>query len=732
MNKIFAPFLPPWVETGLQPAFYDMESGTVLQQTARMYAKVQQLTRLFNELSEETQTTVNHYIEEFTKLHDYVHDYFDNLDVQEEINNKLDQMGEDGLLAQLLNRIPQSELTFKHSLRVPIDETELYEGASHAGMQGFCKVGDDYVIAFRNHANADNYVRLLVINETTGNIVRQTYLTLNHANSISYNAKLNCLYVASCAKIVDGVYTYDDDIFVVDYATLTITKTIQVSNIPEGHRIRSVWYDNDEDILYAGDEHEMFVIDELNETITETIELETTGLDLTATNQTFKKIGNYYVGVYISFLAFWDMNKKLVKISNINLEQDGEYIGEIEDCAIDEVGNIVIGCADNDSPRIPIRNASFYKSNLYINNSKLARIMGATTTTVSVYVDENSAETKEDGTSNYPFKSLQRAVNYAMLINRNKEVVIRSGSYDYCYIHGIDFLSIGIAGDVTIDGLEVTNSNVVIYRTNNDNSLTVNGISARNSNFKTEFSVTINKFTKIGVIGADYNLYTYFSTVDISEGIFVGDNTNSIVNATYLSILSLRRCSFSNYDGYYAVEAKENSAVYTYELTLDKEVSDTEHNFKVMTGARLFTRGALYDKNNFVIETQGMKYPTEAIITPEHTFYGTLCTVDNHYNHVLFRVKLAGANSDHTNILAKISDLNSFVVNTTALVSTGITFGKLELSYNDETGVLSINKSSSDYFKFSDNSHDYGTNSSDTPSNTQKWCKIEKITFLSL
>ena len=117
MNKIFAPFLPPWVETGLQPAFYDMESGTVLQQTARMYAKVQQLTRLFNELSEETQTTVEEYIAKFDvlsgkfiELKDFVEDYFDNLDVQEEINNKLDEMAEDGTLADIIANFILKEL----------------------------------------------------------------------------------------------------------------------------------------------------------------------------------------------------------------------------------------------------------------------------------------------------------------------------------------------------------------------------------------------------------------------------------------------------------------------------------------------------------------------------------------------------------------------------------------------------------------------------------------------
>lgn len=112
MNKLFAPFLPPWVETGLQPAFYDMESGTVLQQTARMYAKVQQLTRLFNELSAETRATVEEYIAKFVELKDFVDTYFENLDVQEEINNKLDAMVEDGTLAEVVGYYLGTKLNY--------------------------------------------------------------------------------------------------------------------------------------------------------------------------------------------------------------------------------------------------------------------------------------------------------------------------------------------------------------------------------------------------------------------------------------------------------------------------------------------------------------------------------------------------------------------------------------------------------------------------------------------
>ena len=103
MENIFVEFLPPWVETGLQPAFYDKESGTVLQQTARMYARVNMLIRMFNKLSKNTKTTVEDYVNRFNELYTYVHDYFDNLDVQEEINHKLDEMIEDGSLQEIVD-----------------------------------------------------------------------------------------------------------------------------------------------------------------------------------------------------------------------------------------------------------------------------------------------------------------------------------------------------------------------------------------------------------------------------------------------------------------------------------------------------------------------------------------------------------------------------------------------------------------------------------------------------
>lgn len=57
----------------------------------------------------DSQNTVGSEMEKFTQafieLQNYVNNYFENLDVQEEINNKLNEMAQDGTLTQLINNI---------------------------------------------------------------------------------------------------------------------------------------------------------------------------------------------------------------------------------------------------------------------------------------------------------------------------------------------------------------------------------------------------------------------------------------------------------------------------------------------------------------------------------------------------------------------------------------------------------------------------------------------------
>ena len=200
MENIFVEFLPPWVETGLQPAFYDKESGTVLQQTARMYARVNMLIRMFNKLSKNTKEeverfegvvndeieqfehdvneTVDEYIEKFNQLHDYVHDYFDNLDVQEEINNKLDAMVEAGTLQEIIYTYIQTNAFLAFDTVADMKaSTNLIDG-SYAQTLGFHTINDGggaiYKITNSGTANEMDVIAIddLYANLVTGGIIK--------------------------------------------------------------------------------------------------------------------------------------------------------------------------------------------------------------------------------------------------------------------------------------------------------------------------------------------------------------------------------------------------------------------------------------------------------------------------------------------------------------------------------------------------------------------------------
>lgn len=172
MNKLFVPFLPPWVETGLQPAFYDKESGTVLQQTARMYNKVNCLIRNFNQLSKETKETVEEYIEKFTELKDFVDNYFDNLDVQEEINNKLDAMAEAGTLQEIITTYIQSNVTWTFDTVADMKQANNLVDGSYARTLGFHTVNDGGGALYRiTNTGTANEMDIIAVGSLFANLI---------------------------------------------------------------------------------------------------------------------------------------------------------------------------------------------------------------------------------------------------------------------------------------------------------------------------------------------------------------------------------------------------------------------------------------------------------------------------------------------------------------------------------------------------------------------------------
>lgn len=88
--------------------------------------QIEQIQELFTAVKNccEAQVEV---MEKFCELYKFVHDFFDNLDLQEEVNNWLEQALEDGRLGNILQKIVYSPINVKQAGAVPDTGEDLTE-----------------------------------------------------------------------------------------------------------------------------------------------------------------------------------------------------------------------------------------------------------------------------------------------------------------------------------------------------------------------------------------------------------------------------------------------------------------------------------------------------------------------------------------------------------------------------------------------------------------------------
>lgn len=89
------------------------------------YGMMQKLMNAVNDVisnENEVEQDMTNLFKAFTELQSYVNDYFDNLDVQDEINNKLDQMAEDGTITNLIKQyIDPIQSAFENDIQEQIN-----------------------------------------------------------------------------------------------------------------------------------------------------------------------------------------------------------------------------------------------------------------------------------------------------------------------------------------------------------------------------------------------------------------------------------------------------------------------------------------------------------------------------------------------------------------------------------------------------------------------------------
>lgn len=176
----------------------DFDAITNWQLFCKLGEEMNNIIEKVNQAGEQTENLTNAFIE----LQNYVNNYFENLDIQEEVNNKLDEMAEGGELANIIAQFLNANCILKFNNMQELINSESLVNGNIVEVFGDTNINDGFV----------NYY--LITNETT-----DIALNNNLYAQIIYNEK------------VDGSYLIDE-IEQYELYNENSKSTVQIFHIP--------------------------------------------------------------------------------------------------------------------------------------------------------------------------------------------------------------------------------------------------------------------------------------------------------------------------------------------------------------------------------------------------------------------------------------------------------------------------------------------------------------------
>ena len=358
---------------------------------------------------------------QYNALKEYVDNYFANLDVQEEINNKIDDMILSGEFDQIIDNYTIGKDVFRTRLYLSklgrFNLTEL-ENNGYSNMQAGAYIGDNYYIfsVIKNNDSGD--ARLYKVNLATGSILTYNDVSgLYHANGCTQ--KGTSLYFT---QTFDDELTPLDGIVEVDIATLNVieTHTIDWNNITS-FQVNAIGYDSINDKFYLIGEDYFAICD--SDFVVES----RVALQYPHKTYRFNQGGGYYknfvclvVNSENAILCF-NTDGSLHHVIDIGKIQANNVFGEIEEITVwnDEI--YINSNLNHSSPQnmflVQFFKASLqgggypnkYANNSVFNNAVINRLV----------VDKTAYNNLSDynkftcnGTTAKPFESIAEAISY--------------------------------------------------------------------------------------------------------------------------------------------------------------------------------------------------------------------------------------------------------------------------------------------------------------------------------
>lgn len=137
-----------------------------------------ELTSLIKWLETEVVPNVNSAIVLVNQLRNFVENYFDNLDVQEEINNKLDQMAEDGTLQEIIAEYIQANVAWTFDTVADMKLAENLVAGSYARTLGFHSINDNGgALYYISDSGTANEMDVIAVGALYAKLVNEVVLT---------------------------------------------------------------------------------------------------------------------------------------------------------------------------------------------------------------------------------------------------------------------------------------------------------------------------------------------------------------------------------------------------------------------------------------------------------------------------------------------------------------------------------------------------------------------------
>ena len=175
----------------------------------------------------------------FVELKDYVEHYFDSLDLQQEVDAKLDEMAEDGTLQRVLMSRDFAENT-KLYFRTMFVKSKIVNDIPN--INGGCVLPDNSVIQFTGNGTVYHFAQ-------DGTVLNSNTIDdLGHCNSCCYNSKNEKIYVTNTGSATLGYYM----VFEIDPVTLELTDSIDCTDKDFPAAQLGICYDAENDCYIFG------------------------------------------------------------------------------------------------------------------------------------------------------------------------------------------------------------------------------------------------------------------------------------------------------------------------------------------------------------------------------------------------------------------------------------------------------------------------------------------------